>query len=110
MSSLNGGSQRRTLYVGHDTDLDCLASFFGLSWATDPYPADAATPGSGLLLEKSLSGYIRATVLYSTFETVSDLVLRRAPANFSMTGTNEVSGEQFTNLVESKLVQECIKM
>lgn len=109
-SLLGDGENDDHLIVGHDGDLDCLAQFFNLAWETDPFPANATTPGSGLLFERTSSGLVRATMLYMTlgrFDKSSGVQLRRAMANFS-TGSNEIDWDSFQHIMHSQTVKECV--
>ena len=42
----NSDESGTLILVGHDGDLDALATMFGLSWHTAPFPPNATTPGS----------------------------------------------------------------
>jgi len=58
--------------VGHDEDLDALAVLFGMSWITEPFPANATTPGSALRIRATEGGKIDVSVVYQSFAAQED--------------------------------------
>ena len=77
------------ILVGHDTELDALATLFGLAWNTHPFPRNATTPGSALRFDVDHSK-VTASVHYQTFEPGSNEV-HTAPAEFTWWAFDESS-------------------
>ena len=36
------------VFVGHDADLDAMATLLDIKWNPDPFPENSTMPGSGL--------------------------------------------------------------
>lgn len=98
------------MYVGHDSDLDGLATILGLSWSSPPFPPNATTPGSGLRFDVFLGEkseyFVKVDLYYTTFESDKAPIFV-VPANFSH-DTNVMKFSDFKKLAYDKMNFQCI--
>jgi len=98
--------------VGHDGDLDALATLFGLSWHTRPYPPNATTPGSALRLDVPSDGStITGSMLYNTFEQAPEHTgLQQVPVAFTWGGGGDTMPfTAFAQRAREHNVTECVQ-
>ena len=83
MDFLDGSGNGTLILVGHDTELDALATLFGISWNTDPFPMNATTPGSALRFDVvDDSSAVAVSMHYQTLEPGTSDVLT-VPAQYT---------------------------
>ena len=111
MAALEDSSTKGTrMYVGHDSDLDGIASMLDLTWASPPFATNATTPGSALRFDMFHGDaniqMIRVNLYYTTFES-NAAVVRSVPANFS-TGKNVMTYADFRSLAHARINYDCV--
>ena len=93
------------MYVGHDSDLDGLATILDLSWSSPPFPPNATTPGSGLrfdiLLGEQSEYFVEINLYYTTFKSDKAPVFV-VPAFFSH-GSNRMKFSDFKNFAYERM-------
>lgn len=107
LSTLGGGAGGTRVLVGHDSELDALASIFGLEWLTPPFPRNATTPGSGIRFDLSSEGEVSVSLHYQAFDGTDDLLLADAAWTWSA-GRDTVGIAELKEYVGGKLSDECM--
>ena len=106
-----GQGDSSTLFlVGHDSDIDAMGELFGLTWHTDPFPANATTPGSALRFDLHDDGKtVSTSVLYQAFDGSPSPPSRRVPAtlNWQKSGGDETTLQQLKDYVGPRLDHTC---
>jgi len=93
--------------VGHDGDLDAIASIFGLEWFTPPFPANATTPGSSVRFDVDEVNNVKVTVQYQAFDGGEELLF--ADGTWTWAERREtVSLQELNEVVGGKLSEECM--
>ena len=88
----NSDESGTLILVGHDGDLDALATMFGLSWHTAPFPPNATTPGSAvrfdlLVDENDMSPQeVEASIYYQIFDGTA--IVHTSPARFTSSSSS----------------------
>ena len=96
------------LLVGHDGDLDALATLLGLSWHTAPFPPNATTPGSALRLDLGPDdgATVQASVAYQQFSGAAPL-LQVANATWTATGQSAATLSEVRAWLQPRLDPAC---
>eukprot|EP00656_Telonema_subtile_P007903 TRINITY_DN13709_c0_g1_i2.p1 TRINITY_DN13709_c0_g1~~TRINITY_DN13709_c0_g1_i2.p1 ORF type:complete len:218 (-),score=31.44 TRINITY_DN13709_c0_g1_i2:245-898(-) len=94
------------MLVGHDGDLDALATLFGLGWHTNPFPPNATTPGSALRIDAAADGTLDASVLYQSFDPADPGTVHTVQAEWSAREHEHL--EQLRQWVELRLDPTCV--
>ena len=90
----NSDESGTLILVGHDGDLDALATMFGLSWHTAPFPPNATTPGSAirfdLLVDENDDMFqeeeVEASIYYQIFDGTASV--HTSPARFTSSSSS----------------------
>lgn len=104
LRALGDQSGGTTTIVGHDGDLDAIASIFGLQWHTNPFPVNATTPGSALRIDVGDNGAVEVSVLYQIFDGSDEV--KEVKAEF--THANGGSLEDLSKFVNSRTTNDCV--
>ena len=104
------GKAGTTFYVGHDGDLDALASLLGLSWRTHPFPENATTPGSALRFDLDANRtMVSVSVVYNEFVS-ADATPHSVRASIGAAGgASSMPLTDFTQLVGRVLDPACVE-
>jgi hypothetical protein len=109
MRSIGGGS---SIFVGHDSDLDAISTFFNLQWNSGRLPVNYTAPGAVLIFrvpahDSDANATVVAGVFTPDFEkrngemTVSE-------ATFMETSTGIISLQRFDDIVSSLVYMPCV--
>ena len=110
MNTLTKGEGGSRIIVGHDSDLDAMATMFGLEWHTSPYPANATTPGSGVRFDL-VGDQVKASVFYQALDGSVDLLEVDAIWTWNSGDTEAmVTMGELTDWIESRVTTECVNV
>jgi hypothetical protein len=112
LNELNDNTTATTFFVGHDTTIDAMATFFDLQWDDAPYAQNFTPPGAALRFDlwslPDQEPTITATYWYTTFEnTLGNMTV--VNATFA-DGTNQMAYEDFKTLAEGMLYLPCVNV
>ena len=112
LNELNDNTTSTTFFVGHDTDLNALATFFNIQWIDAPYATNHTSPGSALRFDlysqPDQDPTITATYWYTTYEnTLGNMTV--VNATFA-DGTNQMAYGDFKSLAEGMLYLPCVNV
>ena len=109
MRSLGGGS---SLFIGHDSDLDAISTFFNLEWNSGLLPVNYTAPGAALIFRvPSGQSDDDATVVAGFYTPDFDkrngeMIISQA--TFMETSTNTMPLQRFDNIVSSLVYMPCV--
>jgi hypothetical protein len=113
LSALDDNTTSTTFFVGHDTTIDAMATFFDLQWNDEPYAQNFTPPGAALRFDlwslPDQEPTITATYWYTTFEnTLGNMTV--VNATFGVDGTNQMGYAQFKTWAEDMLYMPCVNV
>jgi len=108
MSHLQSTANGTLMLVGHDGDLDALATLFGLSWHSAPFPPNATTPGSGIRFDVASDGSISATLVYQDFQASAPDEMHTSPTAWSWTSASRVTLNDLNSWLGPRLDETCV--
>jgi len=113
IEALDSNTTETTFFVGHDTDLDAMATFFNIEWVIPPYATNHTVPGSMLRLDlwggPDYTPTITASFIYTTFDTANGN-LTTVNATFLDIDTNQMPYADFRELAVSQLYEPCVNL
>ncbi len=109
MRSIGGGS---SIFVGHDSDLDAIATFFNLEWNSGRLPVNYTAPGAALIFRISASDSsddadVVAGIFTPDFEKKNG-EMTISEATFMETSTNHLPLQRFDDILSSLLLMPCV--
>jgi hypothetical protein len=93
--------------VGHDSDLDAVATVLGLEWHTPPFPANATTPGAGVRFDL-FEDQVRASVFYQALDGGVELLQADAKWTWGGEGGAAVGLEELQEWIKGRVTTECV--
>jgi hypothetical protein len=109
MRSLGGGS---SLFVGHDSDLDAISTFFNLEWNSGLLPVNYTAPGAALIFrvpsgQRDDDATVVAGLYTPNFEKRNgEMIISQA--TFMETSTNILPLQRFDDIVSSLAYMPCV--
>ncbi|GMI35582.1 hypothetical protein TeGR_g1326 [Tetraparma gracilis] len=107
VGTLAGGAGGARIMVGHDSDLDAVATIFGLEWRTPPFPANATTPGAGVRFDL-FEDQVRAVVFYQALDGGAELLQADAKWTWGGEGGAAVGLEELQEWIKGRVTTECV--
>ena len=109
MRSIGGGS---SIFVGHDSDLDAIATFLNLEWKSGRLPVNYTAPGAALIfrIPANQSGDdadVVAGIFTPDFEKKNG-EMTISEATFMETSTNRLPLQRFDDMLTSLLLMPCV--
>lgn len=109
MRAIGGGT---SIFVGHDSDLDAVATFFNLEWSSGRLPVNYTAPGAALMFRVPANEIgDNATVVAGLFTPDFDKKngeMTIAQAKFMETSTNILPLQRFDDIVSSLVLMQCV--
>jgi hypothetical protein len=109
MRSLGGGS---SLFVGHDSDLDAIATFFNLEWSSGLLPMNYTAPGAALIFRVQAGQSDDDATVVAGFYTPNfekkNGEMTISQATFMETSTNMLPLQRFDDIVSSLVYLPCV--
>ena len=110
MRAIGGGT---SIFVGHDSDLDAVATFFNSEWNSGRLPVNYTAPGAALMFRVPANEIgDNATVVAGLFTPDFDkrngeMIITQA--KFMETSTNILPLQRFDDIVSSLVLMQCVK-
>ena len=106
MISSGGGS---SIFVGHDSDLDAIATFLNLEWNSGLLPVNYTAPGAALMLRVAASDDANIVAgLYTPDFEKRNGEMTISQAKFLETSTNILPLQRFDDIVSSLVYMPCV--
>ena len=114
IQELDDATNATTIFVGHDDDMDALATFYNLQWVIPPYPTNHSLPGGIVRFDlwsttENPEPYVEVTLLYTTYDTDNG-ELTSVPATFLSTGSNTMDYASFRGIAENLIYTPCVNL
>jgi hypothetical protein len=113
INALDGTDNGTTIFVGHDTDMDAMATFFNLQWVAPPYTTNHTAPGSAVRFDligssSMATPMVSVSFVYTTYETTEGK-LQSVPADFVFGDGNTMDFNSFRSIAEAQLYMPCVR-
>ncbi len=106
MISSGGGS---SIFIGHDSDLDAIATFFNLEWNSGRLPVNYTAPGAALVFRVPASDDANIVAgLYTPDFEKRNGEMTISQAKFLETSTNILPLQRFDDIVSSLVYMPCV--
>jgi hypothetical protein len=105
MKSSGGGT---SIFVGHDSDLDAIATFFNLEWRSGRLPVNYTAPGAALIFRVPANQTTVVAGLYTPDFEKKNGEMTLAQATFMETSTNTLPLQRFDDIISSLVYMPCV--
>jgi hypothetical protein len=109
MRSVGGGA---SLFIGHDSDLDAISTFFNLQWRSGSLPINYTAPGAALIFRVQAGQSDDDATVVAGFYTPNfekkNGEMYISQATFMESSTNMLPLQRFDDIVSSLAYMPCV--